>query len=63
MFIIDSMDSLVPKNDLEKPPEEANKVAGGALLSSDFLRENGFGYDYSWPYMLHGFPSAKQGVY
>jgi len=23
MFIIDSMDSLVPKNDLEKPPEES----------------------------------------
>ena len=39
MFIIDSMDSLVPKNDLEKGPEEANKVAGGALLSSDFLRK------------------------
>ena len=39
MFIIDSMDSLVPKADLEKSPEEANKVAGGALLSSDFLRK------------------------
>ena len=43
MFIIDSMDSLVPKNDLEKPPEEANKVAGGALLSSDFLRKLALG--------------------
>ena len=43
MFIIDSMDSLVPKNDLEKPPEEANKVAGGALLSSDFLRKMALG--------------------
>ena len=32
MFIIDSMDSLVPKNDLEKPPEEANKVT--FILSS-----------------------------
>ena len=43
MFIIDSMDSLVPKNDLEKGPEEANKVAGGALLSSDFLRKMALG--------------------
>ena len=43
MFIIDSMDSLVPKADLEKPPEEANKVAGGALLSSDFLRKMALG--------------------
>ena len=43
MFIIDSMDSLVPKNDLDKPPEEANKVAGGALLSSDFLRKMALG--------------------
>jgi len=43
MFIIDSMDSLVPKNDLEKPPEEANKVAGGALLSADFLRKMALG--------------------
>ena len=37
------MDSLVPKADLEKPPEEANKVAGGALLSSDFLRKMALG--------------------
>tara|TARA_Y100000004_G_scaffold196884_2_gene268555 strand:+ start:413 stop:1504 length:1092 start_codon:yes stop_codon:yes gene_type:complete len=43
MFIIDSMDSLVPKNDLDKPPEEANKVAGGALLSADFLRKMALG--------------------
>lgn len=43
MFIIDSMDSLVPKNDLERPPEEANKVAGGALLSTDFLRKMALG--------------------
>lgn len=43
MFIIDSMDALVPKNDLEKSPEEANKVAGGALLSTDFLRKMALG--------------------
>ena len=39
MFIIDSMDSLVPRADLAKGPEDANKVAAGALLSSDFLRK------------------------
>ena len=43
MFIIDSMDALVPRNDLEKPFEEANKVAGGSLLSSDFLRKMALG--------------------
>ena len=43
MFIVDSMDALVPRNDLEKPFEEANKVAGGSLLSSDFLRKMALG--------------------
>lgn len=43
MFIIDSMDALVPRNDLERPFEEANKVAGGSLLSSDFLRKMALG--------------------
>ena len=43
MFIVDSMDSLVPKADLEKGPEDANRVAGGALLSSDFLRKMALG--------------------
>lgn len=37
-FIIDSADGLLPKGDLEKTGEEANKVAGGALLTTDFLR-------------------------
>ena len=39
MFIIDSMDALVPRGDIDRPFEEANKVAGGSLLSSDFLRK------------------------
>lgn len=43
MFIIDSMDALVPRADLERPPEEANKVAGGALLAADFLRKMALG--------------------
>ena len=37
-FIIDSMDALIPKNDVDKPFEEANKVAGAALLTSTFLK-------------------------
>jgi RecA/RadA recombinase len=43
LFIIDSMDALVPRNDIDKPFEEANKVAGGSLLSSDFLRKMALG--------------------
>ena len=38
-FVIDSMDALVPRGDIDKPFEEANKVAGGSLLSADFLRK------------------------
>ncbi len=37
VFIIDSIDALIPRADAEKV-DEAIKVAGGALLSSDFLR-------------------------
>lgn len=43
MFIIDSMDALVPRGDLEKSANEAIKVAGGALLSSDFLKRMALG--------------------
>ena len=38
MFIIDSMDALMPRNDLQKGSDEAVKVAGGSLLTSDFLK-------------------------
>lgn len=38
LFIIDSMDALIPLGDLAKKPEEALKVAGGSVLSSDMLR-------------------------
>ena len=37
-FVIDSMDALVPKKDLEKGFHEAEKVAGGSLLTSTFLK-------------------------
>ncbi len=43
MFIIDSMDALVPRGDLQKGADEAIKVAGGALLSSDFLKRMALG--------------------
>lgn len=39
LFIIDSMDALVPDGDATKSFSEANKVAGGAVLSADFLRK------------------------
>ena len=39
LFIIDSMDALVPDGDAERSFSEANKVAGGAVLSTDFLRK------------------------
>lgn len=38
-FIIDSLDALVPRNDLAKSATEANKTAGAALLTSDLLRK------------------------
>jgi len=38
-FMIDSMDALVPDADAVKSFSEANKVAGGAVLSADFLRK------------------------
>lgn len=38
-FILDSVDALVPQGDMTRDFTDANKVAGGALLSSDFLRK------------------------
>lgn len=38
-FIIDSMDMMGKRDDLEKPLEEAGQVAGGALLTSVFLKK------------------------
>ena len=38
-FIIDSMDAMVPKADLDKPFEESDKVAGASVLSSNFLKK------------------------
>jgi RecA/RadA recombinase len=38
-FILDSLDALVPRNDLLKSATEANKTAGAALLTADLLRK------------------------
>jgi len=38
-FIIDSVDNMVKKDDLDKPLEEAQTVAGGALITSVFLKK------------------------
>lgn len=38
-FIIDSMDNMGKRDDLAKPLEEAGQVAGGALLTSVFLKK------------------------
>ena len=37
-FIVDSVDGLIPKGDLEKDFGEAHKVAGGALIASKIMQ-------------------------
>jgi len=39
MFIIDSVDALCRVNDFDKPFEESEQVAGGALVTSVFLKK------------------------
>ena len=38
-FVIDSMDALVPVNDIDRPFSESDKVAGGSVLASNFLKK------------------------
>ena len=38
-FIIDSVDTMAKRDDLAKPLEEAGQVAGGALITSVFLKK------------------------
>lgn len=40
-FIFDSADGLVRRDDLAKPLEDAEKVAGGAVITSAFLKKAG----------------------
>jgi hypothetical protein len=52
-FIIDSGDALIPENDAEKSFYETAKVAGGAVLCTDFCRRlslalNEFGHYCFW---------------
>lgn len=42
-IIIDSMDGLLPKGDLEKNTSDAAKVAAGAVMTSDFLKRVSLG--------------------
>jgi len=42
-FIIDSMDAMVPKKDMDRSFEESDKVAGGSVLSSNFLKKMALG--------------------
>lgn len=39
MFIIDSVDMMAKRDDLKKPLEESGQVAGGALITSVFLKK------------------------
>lgn len=39
IFVIDSIDALIPEGDLPRAAGEATKVAGGAVLASDFLKK------------------------
>lgn len=39
LFIIDSVDALCRMNDLDKPFEDSEQVAGGALVTSVFLKK------------------------
>lgn len=43
MFIIDSMDALNRRADLEKATDESDKVGGGAVLTSTFLKKMALG--------------------
>ena len=42
-FIIDSMDAMVPKKDLDKGFDDPDKVAGGSVLSSTCLKKMALG--------------------
>ena len=39
MFIIDSVDGLIAKNDLDKTFEESSKVAGGAVIAANLMKK------------------------
>ena len=38
-FLLDSVDGLIAKNDLDKSFEESSKVAGGAVIAATFMKK------------------------
>lgn len=38
-FLLDSVDGLIPKGDLDRPSDESNKVAGGAVIAGTFMKK------------------------
>jgi hypothetical protein len=38
MFVLDSVDGLISKGDLDKNFEDSKKVAGGAVIAADFMK-------------------------
>ena len=58
MFIIDSMDALIPRGDLEKSADDAVKVAGGSLISSAFLKRMALGLATRGHICFHDIPST-----
>lgn len=43
MFILDSVDGLITKGDLDKTFEDSNKVAGGAVIAANFMKRMSIG--------------------
>jgi RecA/RadA recombinase len=43
MFVLDSVDGLISKGDMDKNFEDSKKVAGGAVIASDFMKRMSIG--------------------
>ena len=60
-FIIDSMDAMVPKKDMDRSFEDSDKVAGGSVLSSNFLKKMALGFSNKRSHLFYDFAGKKQG--
>jgi RecA/RadA recombinase len=38
-FVLDSVDGLIPKNDMDKGFEDSSKIAGGAVIAGTFMKK------------------------
>jgi hypothetical protein len=38
-FLLDAVDGLIAKNDMDKSFEESSKVAGGAVIAATFMKK------------------------